>query len=79
MGTLCGGQRRVEKKLEKIIADGSGEIRKLHNTVYLEGSPCGCTHVALGGCPRGELSYWREIWLRRPAASPNEIQVDRTA
>jgi hypothetical protein len=76
---LCGGQRRVEKKLEKIIVDGSGEMRKLHNTVYLEGSPCGCAHVALGGCPRGELSYWREIWLRRPAASPHEIQVDRTA
>jgi hypothetical protein len=79
MGTLCGGQRKVERKLEKIIVDGSGEMRKLHSTVYLEGSPCGCAHVALGGCPRGELSYWREIWLRRPTASPSEIRVDRTA
>jgi hypothetical protein len=33
--------------------------------VYLEGSMCGCAHVAFGGCPRGEFSYWREIWLRR--------------
>src|SRR2546426_3498404 len=56
-----------EKHLDNIIVDGTGEMRQLKDTVYLEGSMCGCAHVAFGGCPRGEFAYWREIWLRRPA------------
>jgi hypothetical protein len=65
MGKLCGSQRRVERRLEKIIVDGTGEMRQLRSTVYLEDSPCGCAHVAFGGCSRCEFSYWREIWLDR--------------
>jgi hypothetical protein len=69
MRRLCGKQHRVERRIEKIIVDGSGEMRQVRNTVYLEGAQCGCVY-ALGGCPRGEFAYWREIWLRRvPAAS----------
>ena len=70
MRLLCGEKQRVEKKIEKIIVDGTGEMRKLHNTVFLEGSYCGCAHVAFGGCPRREYVYWREIWLRRVPKSP---------
>ncbi len=69
MRLLCGQQRRVERRLEKIIVDGTGEMRQVTNTVYLEGAHCGCAHVAFGGCTRGEFSYWREIWLRRPGSS----------
>jgi len=69
MRLLCGGQKRVESRLDKIIVDGSGKMRQLRNTVYLEGSHCGCSHVAFGGCPRGEFSYWREIWVRRAGDS----------
>ncbi len=65
MAQLCGSQRRVERKLDRIIVDGTGEMRQMRNTVYLEDAQCGCSHVAFGGCPRGEFSYWREIWLRR--------------
>jgi hypothetical protein len=61
---LCGQHQRVERRIEKIIVDGTGEMRQLRNTVYLDGSHCGCIY-ALGGCPRGEFSYWREIWLQR--------------
>jgi hypothetical protein len=69
MESLCGKQERVDRRIEKIIVDGTGEMRQLHNTVYLENSYCGCAYV-LGGCPRREFSYWREIWLRRrPAGS----------
>jgi hypothetical protein len=64
MRLLCGRQQRVERRVEKIIVDGTGEMRQLCNTVFLEGSHCGCVY-SLGGCPRGEFSYWREIWLRR--------------
>ena len=67
MAVSCGRRHRVERKIEKIIVDGTGEMRQLRNTVYLEGSMCGCAHVAFGGCPRGEFSYWREIWLQRTA------------
>lgn len=64
MHSLCGKRQRVERRIEKIIVDGTGEMRQLRNTVYLENSHCGCVY-ALTGCPRGEFSYWREIWLRR--------------
>jgi hypothetical protein len=65
MGGLCGSRSRVRNRLDKIIVDGTGEMRQLRNTVYLEGSMCDCVHVAFGGCPRNEFAYWREIWLRR--------------
>src|SRR5882724_4872445 len=35
MRLLCGQQYRVERKIDKIIVDGTGEMRKLHNTVFL--------------------------------------------
>ena len=65
MGLCCGSRQRVLRRLDKIIVDGTGQMRQLRNTVYLEGAHCGCSHVAFGGCPRGEFSYWREIWLQR--------------
>lgn len=64
MRLLCGSRSRVRNRLDKIIMDGTGEMRQLRNTVYLEGSMCGCVYV-FGGCPRDEFAYWREIWLRR--------------
>ncbi len=74
MRPVCQEQHRVERKLEKIIVDGTGEMRKMHNTVYLEDSMCGCAHVAFGGCPRNEFAYWREIWLRRVESSSEESE-----
>lgn len=62
--------RRVLRRADKIIVDGTGEMRSLRNTVFLEGSYCGCAHVAFGGCPRQEFAYWREIWLERPDPAP---------
>ena len=65
MRLLCGQRRKVERKIEKIIVDGTGEMRHLRNTVFLQGELCECSCVYVGGCPRGEFSYWREIWLKR--------------
>jgi hypothetical protein len=67
MRSSCGREERVERRLEKIIVDGTGEMRQLRSTVYLEGSYCRCAELAFGGCSRHEYAYWREIWLRRPA------------
>lgn len=69
MRLLCGQQQRVERRIDKLIVDGSGEMRKLRNTVFLEGSHCGCAHIAFGGCSRAEYVYWREIWLSRTDGS----------
>jgi hypothetical protein len=65
MGQLCGEKYSVKDRIEKIIVDGTGEMRQLRNTAFLEGSLCGCSCVAFGGCPRGEFAYWRESWVRR--------------
>jgi hypothetical protein len=76
MSHLCGQRRKVERRIEKIIVDGTGEMRKLRNTVFLEGELCECSCVAFGGCPRGEFSYWREIWLQRVAPSNQKAESD---
>ena len=76
MGRSCGEKHQVKRKLEKIIVDGTGEMRQMHDTAFLEGSMCGCSCVAFGGCPRGEFAYWRDIWLQRvPAESSKESEI----
>ena len=72
MGSSCGAKYRVAGRIEKIIVDGTGEMRQLRNTAFLEGSFCGCSCVAFGGCPRAEFAYWREIWVRRAEAASGE-------
>ena len=67
MRRSCGARTQVMARVERIIVDGTGEMRQLKNTVSLEDSRCGCSQIAFGGCARNELNYWREIWLRRPA------------
>jgi hypothetical protein len=62
---VCGRQFRVQDRLDRIIADGTGEMKHFRNTVTLEGSVCSCPHISVGGCSRFELVYWREEWLRR--------------
>jgi hypothetical protein len=75
MRLLCGQRRRVKGRLDKIIVDGTGQMRRLRNTVCLEGSTCGCSYIgfAMGGCSRCELTYWREIWLRRSDAHSDPL------
>ena len=68
MGQSCGGKFKVARRIDRIIVDGTGEMRKMKNTAFLEGSMCGCSCVAFGGCPRDEYAYWREIWVRRVEA-----------
>ena len=75
MRLWCGRKLRVKGRLDKIIADGTGQMRQLRNTVCLEGSTCGCSYMGLGmaGCSRFEFTYWREIWLKRCSESNDEI------
>ena len=61
MHAYCGKEYRVYKKVEKIILESTGEIRRAKNTVLLEGVVC----EGLYGCDRSCFPFWREIWLER--------------
>lgn len=67
MRRWAGQRHRVNARIDKIIDDGTGQMRQMHNTVSLVGITCGCRYMAIGmaGCSRCEFTYWREIWLRR--------------
>jgi hypothetical protein len=62
----------VRYRVDRIIDERTGKMRELHDTVSLQNlqnnetlyDECLC-YDELGDCPRGELMYWREIWLER--------------
>lgn len=59
---FCGRRFRVHKRLETLFFEESRQIRKMKNTVLLEGVYCdGSTYH----CDRSCFYYWREAWLRR--------------
>lgn len=58
----CGGRYRVLKRLDKMINEGTGRMRKITNTVILAEVYCdGKSH----GCQRTCYCMWREIWLKK--------------
>lgn len=61
----CGRRLKVATRADNFVTEGSGVMRQLKNTVVLEGVICDSAVYAFGGCPRQDLLYWREIWLRR--------------
>jgi hypothetical protein len=61
---FCGKRYRVLSRLDRMISEPTGRMRKVEGTVILDGNTCMCAR-ALGGCPRQEYCYWREVWLRR--------------
>jgi hypothetical protein len=64
MVEFCGKRFRVRSRLEKMILEKNGKMVNVNNSVMLENITCNCFY-AVGGCPRKELQYWREIWLKR--------------
>ena len=65
MSVYCGHRFRVRCRTDKLIAEGTGKMRQLRNTVILEDAVCDSSYYAFGGCPRRDFMYWREIWLKR--------------
>jgi hypothetical protein len=61
MNRYCGKKLKVYKRVDKIVLESTGEIRKLKNTVLLEGAVCD----GIYGCDRSCFHFWREIWLER--------------
>jgi hypothetical protein len=68
MRLYCGRRLRVRARAEKLITEGTGQMRGIPNTVFLEGATCDSAYWAFGGCPRNDFLYWREIWLKRAPA-----------
>lgn len=67
MSQHCGKEYRVYKRVEKLILESTGDIRKAKNTVLLEGVIC----EGIYGCSRSCFPFWREVWLERVPV-PNE-------
>jgi hypothetical protein len=64
MAKFCGKRFKVYKRLEKMILESTGELRKIRTpTVMLEG--VFCDGEAHDNCDRSCFCFWREAWLRR--------------
>jgi len=83
MTRLCGGRAEVRNRVDRMIDERTGEMHELRDTVSLrnmhrqnwrgklvavDDSQCFCAKETCE-CPRGELMYWREIWLERSLSS----------
>jgi hypothetical protein len=73
MVKFCGKRFRVFKRLENIILESTGELRRIKSpTVLLEA--VFCDGKAHGECDRSCFCFWREAWLRRIAPDLSETQ-----
>ena len=72
MMRCCGREAEVRHRVDRVIDESTGVMREIADTVALSsmrgcgslGEECLCK-AEPGDCPRGELMYWREIWLER--------------
>jgi hypothetical protein len=72
MMRCCGLEAEVRYRVDRLIDERTGTMREISDTVTLQNigqnaalsEECLC-NGQLGDCPRGELMYWREIWLER--------------
>ena len=62
MYDFCGRRFRVFKRVEKICIENTPDVRRIMNTVLLEGGVCQGGGI---GCDRACFHFWREVWLRR--------------
>ena len=63
MSKFCGKKYRVYKRLNRIMLGATGELKKVKNTVLLEGVICDGKDFY--DCDRSCFHFWREVWLRR--------------
>jgi hypothetical protein len=67
----CGKRFRVMRRVERIMEESTGRMKELGGaSVILEDVICASYYRRF--CPRSNLLYWREIWLRR--AEPNAVR-----
>ncbi len=61
--TIYKGPYEVDRQIDRIILEATGQMRTLTHTVALKG--VSCQGLCARNCPRANPIYWREIWLRR--------------
>jgi hypothetical protein len=76
MCRYSGGKYQVRSRLDRMISEATGKMRQVEGTVTLENLNCLCHYSVLGGCPRQDFMYWREVWLER-AGRADESSPDR--
>jgi hypothetical protein len=59
----CGGRFRVMRRVDRMISERTKQMRRISDTVILEGVTCDGTDA--WNCPRKCFCLWREIWLKR--------------
>jgi hypothetical protein len=64
LGEFSGKEQKVLTRLDRMICESSGEMKNVEATVFLDNAPCLCSPV-VGGCPRRDYTYFRELWLDR--------------
>jgi len=73
MAKFCGKRFKVYKRLDRILLEATGELRKIRTpTVLLEG--VFCDGKAHGGCDRSCFCFWREAWLKRVTSQNTQEQ-----
>lgn len=70
MNRYCGNRYRVFRRVKTILLESNGQVRKMKNTVLLEGLTC--DGAEFFDCDRSCFYYWREAWLRRVPAGGEE-------
>jgi len=71
MAGFCGRTFTVFRRAERTCVEGAADLRRLENTVFLEGLRCdGSAH---DGCQRGCLLFWKEAWLKPPDGQADDL------
>ena len=66
---FCGGEYRVQKRVERLIVEQTGKLVQLKNAcILLDGVTSTGEYLAFN--PENESIFWREIWLERVQANP---------
>jgi hypothetical protein len=75
---FCGGQFRVQDRVQRIIDEKTGRMIELSSDcLILENVTCsGERSPGRWLCPRAIYPYWREAWLRRVGSNPSDLPTD---
>lgn len=61
----CGTQQEVLKRVEYFYDEGTSEMRRMRNTVLLEGLHCSGSLIWKQKCDKHCLFFWKEDWLEK--------------
>jgi hypothetical protein len=69
MARHCNGTRSVITPVNRMILETTGKMKKVSNTVLLQGASC--TGLCNRGCARNSHPLWREAWLEPADGRPS--------